>query len=207
MLIQLPFSGFYNSIHDVLLDDALESLVQTENGITNEALLGMAYFSIDFNSLHTDYAKKYTDSFAHKFKLDLSFNELNSPREYNLTTDKIYCEISYEAVKQLWRQTAACILENNAEAIFTSRDGFNSFYSHDYKKWGAVKNFDCNHLHCLLCAWLETNHADDYNFEEVIAEDLSCNGYVADSIYKNSKDKRAFNIAAYLNQRATRKIA
>lgn len=91
--------------------------------------------------------------------LGAKFEEMTSPREYNFTTDRIFCELSGRTVARLFRMSrednharlAACIRER-----FTSRDGFISHYSNRLADWleKPLADWDHNELGTLLRALL-----------------------------------------------------
>lgn len=219
MIIQIPFSGFYNSIHSSNIEYELDSGVFTDHATgcaNNDRLSELACNSIDWHGLYLDYAREYVANFNSNFNLNLVFESMQSPKEYNFSTDRIFCEISPKELKQLVRQTSKDILSKHAKAMFTSRDGFSSFYDNNYLTWGKIEAWDYNQLHCLLMAWLEQNHsnidycmisggvADWYEHEMYLMDDSQGNGFYSELIYKYCADKRLFTVSDYLNKRAER---
>jgi hypothetical protein len=211
MIIQIPFSGFYCSIHDDNIDYELDHSVFTDHatGCTNnDRLSELAYDSMDWGKLHEDYAKEYVKNFNHDYGLDLVFESLQSPREYNFTTDRIHCHITEEEVIKLQEVTPLTMLKWS-QKMFTSYEGFSSFYDNDYKTWGEVWEWDHNQLHCLLMAWLEEHHdITNWNEKEVfLMDDSMCNGFFWEMIYEHCTNKRLFTISDYLNKRKERVCA
>ena len=109
-IIQLPFAGFYESVHDKQLDDAQErdaehfassdneeypNAVGMEESDLNEIMFEMA----DWQKAHEKYARDYVSAFAGYVQqetglvLGLEFEKLDSPREYNFGTDRIFAHI------------------------------------------------------------------------------------------------------------------
>ena len=210
MIIQLPFSGFYESIHSSNIEYELDSGVFTDHAsgmINNDRLSELAYDAIDWNELHLDYAREYVDNFNNKFDLNLVFESMTSPKEYNFSTDRIFCEINKKELKQLVKQTSKENLAKMAKSMFTTADGFISFYDNDYLTWGKIETWDFNQLYCLLMAWLETEHdiSDWYDEEIYLMDSSQGNGFYYNLIYKHCSDKRLFKIADYLNTRFERK--
>lgn len=204
MIISIPFSGFYNSIHS---DNIERELYDSEFANYNERLSELAQQSIDWRALYTDYAKEYVSAFNDEFDLNLVFDELSSPREYNFTTDRIFCDISPVETQKLFENTNAEFIDKHARAMFTSYDGFNSFYNTDWRTWGQVFTWDHNQLNCLLLAWLEADQdvKNWYETEAHLMDDyLSCNGGASELLYMHCADKRIFNVSDYLNRRAER---
>lgn len=210
MIIQIPFSGFYDSIHNSFIDDVLENQIFTDyaTGCTNNDRLSfLAWDSIQWNKLYLDYAKEYAALFADKFNINMQFESMTSPREYNFTTDRIFCEISESEVLRLFNDTDKNILAKNARDTFTSRDGFISFYNPDYLTWDDVLTWDCNQLHVLLDSYIDDSQFDDFGYEYSIIEDLICNGFINELIYKHCTNKRLFKIHDYLQSRIERVAA
>lgn len=209
MIIQIPFSGFYDSIHSINIEYELDCGIFTDHatGCTNyDRLSELFYNAIDWHQSRLDYAREYVDNFNREFGLNLVFESMTSPREYNFSTDRIFCEIDKKDLRQIVRQTPKERLIKHAVAMFTSRDGFSSFYDNNYLSWGRIETWDFNQLHCLLMAWLETEHdvAEWYDEEIYLMVDSQGNGFYSELIYKHCSDKRLFKVADYLNARAAR---
>lgn len=132
----IEFGGFYGSIHEQLIQSAIESYIDTESA---------EYDLIDWRANFERYIKWYALEFE-RFILDecgvsVTFSniELKSPREYNFKTDTIEAAIGKSAEKAL-------ILAYKNDPDFVgflseatkSYSGFISFYSfHD-----AISNKD-----------------------------------------------------------------
>lgn len=222
MIIQIPFSGFYDSIHSMHIDDELNSSIFTDHDTgynNNDRLSELAYDAMNWHELYLDYARKYVDNFNHNFGLNLVFESIQRPKEYNYVTDRIFCEINKKELKQIVKQTSKENLAKQAKNMFTSYDGFSSFYNNDYLTWGKIETWDYNQLHCLLLAWLSQNHnnvdydssgdgvIDWYKHETYLMDDSRDNGFFSELIYKHCADKRLFTISDYLNRRADRKLS
>lgn len=197
MLVQIPFSGFYESIHNSLIDDEIDYFFD------NNAKLGERLRdSINWHDLLNEYAKGYAESVAHEFNIKMQFESLTSPKYYNFQTDRIFCEISESEVKRIFSETDKHVLTETAKSMFTSRDGFNSFYDPDCLTWGDITDFDHNQLHCLLVAYINND-----DFEWSIMEDSICNGFISELVYAHCNDKRIFKVYDYLQNRIARKAA
>ena len=212
MIIQIPFSGFYDSIHNSNIDYALDNQVFTDyaTGCTNNDKLSYrAWDSIQWNELYLDYAKEYASSFADKFNINMKFESMTSPREYNFTTDRIFCEISENEVIRIFNSTDKTVLSQKARDAFTSRDGFISFYEPDYLTWGDVLTWDHNQLLILIDSYIHNDDiftgVDDY--ELFIMDDSIGNGFINELIYKHCNDKRIFKVYDYLQSRIERMAA
>jgi hypothetical protein len=180
MIICLPFAGFYESVHDRQLDDAqerdaehlsskdndsyLEAVGMDESDL-NEVLFEMA----DWSNAHDVYARSYVAAFSGYvkqetgFDVGLEFESMESPREYNFGTDRIFSYIPVSVVEMM---KAAVTLGNLAEVIaerHTSRSGFCSFYSNNIEAWNEkpLNEWDFNELETLLIAWMRQEIAPD----------------------------------------------
>lgn len=174
LIIQLPFSGFYESLWSGEIDHIAEQEAdyfaderQKEDGIPKELRLSADEVSsilfdvTDYSAAYLDVAKQYVSEFNDiasddtGVKLSLEWESMSSPREYNFTTDRLFAHIPLEAVEALFALSAsedhkrlrACIVER-----FTSRSGFSSFYSNDLGDWleKPVAYWDHNELGTLL---------------------------------------------------------
>jgi len=197
MLIKLPFEGFYNSIHDSLIDTAVEQLFQDDHGDTfiPESFID----EIDYPQVFEDYSKMYIecyqdmllngDQVSDGIDISLKFESLESPREYNFTTDCIYCEISEADVTRLYNATDSAALSKVAIERHTSRSGFCSFYDPDVSTWDKhVTKWDHNQLETLLIAFADF---DQYAIVEDCHEDI-------DSIvYSSLSDKGAAMVSEF----------
>jgi hypothetical protein len=202
MLSTIPFSGFYETIHDNAIDRAIESLFENDRGDCYSGLINHFYSSdcIIFDAVRTEYAKDYTREFAIATKLQLTFDELNSPKEYNFTTDRIFVNITEESVRKLFAAVDKDILRQLIKEKFTSRSGFISYYSSDLNEWPEdVTEWDPNQIGTLISV------AVDFD-EEKYMEDLSGSGEVDNWVYSALKNDgiRLSNIASYLRTREER---
>ena len=209
MIIQIPFSGFYESIHSSNIDHYLDNDLFTDyaTGCTNnDKLSNRAYYAIDFNAVYLEYAKEYAQAFADKFNITMQFESMTSPREYNFSTDRIFCEISPSEIMRIYNSTCKDTLLRLARETFTSRDGFISFYEPDYLTWGDVLTWDYNQLNVLLDAYIINFYCNE-DWEIYLMDDLQCNGLINELLYKHCTDKRIFKVHSYLQSRAERMAA
>lgn len=145
--VVIPFEGFYQSVCDLYLDDEIEQIIEDIGAYPN--------FSIDFVGLAKEYIKAYMAYCENEYaiSLNLVFEELIQPREYNFITDKIVCTIAYSELEKLH---TSFMLSEEAQgkvvAMFASRDGFSSFYDDFVDEWQTkpLSDWDDNELSVLL---------------------------------------------------------
>ncbi len=212
MLTVIPFSGFYESTHDSMLDDALNQMFSDDSGNPNDSLVYRAFDAIDWQKAQTEYARHYVKAFSEEFELKgLTFESMQSPREYNFTTDRIYCHVPASTVAMMRRKTPRAILASIAKDMFTSRSGFISFYSPDVANWGPMREWDHNQLLALITAYVQhmKNGESFGQWEEAeLMEPYRDNGYLDNWLFEGAEFpelNRLCTIAYYLRQRQERK--
>lgn len=207
MLTTIPFSGFYYTVHDSALDSALESIFSDDSGDARHALVCKAYAAADWRTVQNNYAAEYAAAFAAEFKLPLQFESMESPREYNFSTDIIYCTVSAENAAWLFDTCDRTLRAKVARETFTSRDGFASFYDPDFTEWGDILTWDHNQLGVLVRAHVAEQNPDFDSWAEFeLMESAQCNGDIDNWIFGSNHEKlnRLANINSYLNKREGR---
>lgn len=207
MLTTIPFSGFYASLHDSALDSALESIFSDDSGNARDSILYAAQDATDWRQVHQKYAAEYAAAFAAEFNLPLQFESMKSPREYNFSTDIIYCTISAENAAGLFYTCDKTLLDKIARETLTSRSGFISFYDPDFSNWGAITEWDQNQVGVLIRAIVAEQNPDFDSWAEFyLMEYAQCNGALDNWIFGSNPAKlnRLEDINSYLNTRAER---
>ena len=206
LLTTIPFSGFYESLHDSAIDNAIKQEFSDDNGNENAELSYRALDSADFGTIRNEYAKEYAGNFAHEFGIkSLGFESLNSPREYNFTTDRIFCYIDYSELCGIVKTFDLAEFSAYVRERFTSRDGFISYYSADLADWGRIESWDHNQCGTALefYAMQENGGEFDQWAEYAIMEDSLCNGFLSELVWKNCPEMpRLYRVFEYLNKRA-----
>lgn len=201
------FTGFYESLHSLAIDDEVEQSLADDSGHFDEddelAVEAMNAFHYTSEML-TEYARTYVKRWnAHVeeetgYDLKAEFAELWSPREYNFETDRIFVKVPEESVRHVikWmdKQVWADLIKKRLEP----RPGFAPFYSNDvrssdwdltqYKDWGPAK------LELLCEAWLRSHDGFDTDesyteAENRITETLRSNGEVHNAVWNNAPEK------------------
>jgi len=161
----LPFSGFYDSIHSDRLDRVL---IDEELPIEEQDKL---FDEIDWKKEQINYAKGYTDIISELLGMPLQFEELDSPREYNFRTDRIFVKIQTSDVQKLKELVDYAQMKDYVRQHFTSRDGFSSYYENDYDEWlKQEEEFDHNQICSLISVYL--NDKEGEHWEEELLEKL-----------------------------------
>lgn len=97
--------------------------------------------------------------------IGMTFESMDSPREYNFATDRVYGNIPALTMRRLFKRSRDDDHATLAEVIrerFTSRSGFISGYSNDLETWLAkpLAEWDHNELGTLLIAAMILAGAD-----------------------------------------------
>ena len=123
---KIPFSGFYESVHDVVIDEALTDGFGGGQGELPDGFWDEA--QIDWESLRKYYAKAYVEQALYTLELaDSSVKAgpeilssildnlvIDSPREYNFRTDELWVDLefhSYEDLPEGFSSWVASIIE------------------------------------------------------------------------------------------------
>ena len=207
-LCVLPFSGFYHSPHSEAIDSQEEQLFSFDYGKVHDSLYEHYWKHMDYEELYKKYAESYVEAISELTELELEFDGLSSPREYNFTTDRIFASISRKSLAEVVRAVRGERLKKMAKEMFTSRSGFISYYSPDVSEWGRVEDWDHNQILCALQAYFEyLNHGSSVLLEYQ-ALDRICEGGTLDGLIYSSasvESIRAMNVFGYLRMRQERK--
>ena len=123
--VVLNFGGFYGSIHSDLIDTELENILETED-LEYDQICGY----IDFKAIHLEYSKRLVLDFNDNFDLNLKFEQLIQPREYNFTTDIIIVDMAFQDYNYLFLDTNQDKLNHKITKATTNRDGYSAFYNY-----------------------------------------------------------------------------
>ncbi len=232
----IPFSGFYESWHNENLKNAFDSIFQDDSGMIPDRI-SRAYNACDskikWRQAQNEYSREYVEALNHFLGESLlAFDSLESPREYNFTTDRIFCEISRENLIKAYKATPAVMLQTVISDQFTSRDGFTSFYPDNLDSWdlesrlvaGKGKPLDHNEAGAVIEAYLATRYysnriaglPDSENeaqkayddccewLDSYLCEDFAGSG-VLDNIIWAAMPKKAHKLANAANESARKK--
>ena len=144
----LAFGGFYHSEHSENIEIKAESY-------------GYDWEDVDYKNTYINYCNSYLNKLSEELEINLKFIQLDSPREYNFTTDKIVCSISNKDFKALLNTYDTKELFNYIEEQSKSRSGFTSFYS----GYAAVKKEKDIFLQYLFNYILQYENFDFYDLE------------------------------------------
>jgi hypothetical protein len=210
MLTTVPFAGFYESLHDSNINHCLELMFDDDHGSpAYPALDERLWGACNFGKVHLDYAEAYVEAFANEFKLTtLKWGSMESPREYNFTTDRLFATISRGEVRRLKREVDPRELQRVAAAHLTSRAGFISWYDPEVSAWGPVDQWDHNLVGLLLQAHANEQYGVEFDHwaECSLCEDFSGSGHLDNWICRATPGiDRLFKVYNYLRARAARR--
>ena len=183
MEVCLPFAGFYYSLWSDEFDNIEEREVEwmiearedLPEGIEASDLADLFYRHADYGAMHTAFAPEYVSALSEfltdkvGFDVPLTFTIMTSPKYYNFETDRIFATTDLDTILALYEWVGEEALRKKAAKMFTSCDGFHSFYSPDIEDWGAVDEWDHNQLLCLFNCLVDedTGIAIYYALDEV----------------------------------------
>lgn len=160
--VVIPFDGFYSTVHEDVLNYALETEVQylREEEVPEE-IIERVENGIDWGAMRKAYYTHYVGYWAAALTekigvmVTIETPELNSPREYNFRNDRIFARMDYDGLLSVLSKVRADEALNKdflkmAREMFTSHSGFISFYNPDPSTWGSPETWDYNQWGCLL---------------------------------------------------------
>lgn len=187
IVIEIPFSGFYHSIHDAHIDNWVEYMLSSDEaehlGISESELSDKLYM-MDYSNIHkaicNHYIKAYNSVFYDNFdiELDLEFSEMTSPEFYNFETDKLYCTIEQSKFDEVVALLDDEKIQNTLSDKYKTCSGFivfdstlQSIQEKDYQR------FSSDILEMLLSENEVTEH---YEYTDNISEVISNNANYED---------------------------
>lgn len=198
---RLPFEGLYESKYSQLIDSEEERWCEYEaderqeedNVPKDQRLTGSELFDIvsrhsnygeAFEAIARDYVEcySYCGSDALDFKHDmlgLVMEGMDSPKEYNFRTDRVYAHIHPLVLHHLFVRSQVNghkALKVILERDFTSRPGFSSHYDNTLARWieKDLDDWDHNEMCALVEAVVkEGDKYDEFDWSvyERVAED------------------------------------
>ena len=177
--VALNFGGFSDSIHSDLIDTEIESILETEN-LEYDQICDY----IDFKAIHLEYSKRLVLDFNDNFDLNLKFEQLIQPKEYNFTTDIIIVEMSMQDYNYLFLDTDQDELKNKITKATTNRDGYLAFYN--YSEMLDEPQFIAEFL-------LDTLMKDDDNYDWFYEDNLWFYDLIFSAIEKFRESEKRYN--------------
>lgn len=173
LTIQLPFSGFYHSIHDAHIDSVIECYTQdNDSEALSDAFYNMTYDGI-WEAVSKHYTQAYDQVFYDKYDiwLDVEFSHITSPRFYNFETDKLYVSIKEDVLKQVIALLDDAEIQKVLNEKYRTQDGFICFDSTKQ----AIKDKDYSLFTADLLNMLlpEDEVIDNYQYMDNISEVIS----------------------------------
>lgn len=182
IVIEIPFSGFYHSIHDMHIDSWIEYILSGDEaeylGIPESELSDKLYM-MDYSNIRKaiceHYIKAYNSVFYDNFDIDLDlvFSEMTSPKFYNFETDRLYCSIEQRRFDEVVALLDDEKIQNTLFDKYKTCSGFIVFDStlqaiaeKDYQR------FSSDILEMLLAENEVTEH---YEYTDNISEVISNN--------------------------------
>lgn len=180
--IQLPFSGFYHSIHDMYIDNNIEyeiEYLESELGYTDEQLdvIKDRFYMMDYAPTRKTICEHYINAYNAVFydeydiHLDLTYNDLISPKFYNFETDRLYATID----ESIYNEVTDLINSEDFKSLlkdkFKPQSGFMPFQS----TLDAIENNDTVLFSAELLEMLlpENQVINDWQYSDNINEVIS----------------------------------
>lgn len=199
MLTTIPFAGFYQTVHSDAIEREVARIAEHYAESSSPSQLDpvevFKLFDQHTNYRHSyeAYAKSYTEHFSTFFteetgiRAEFTFKILDSPKEYNFSTDVIRAEVLFQDMQAMMNCAAAenfSHLNQVMQDRFTSRPGFLSFYSPDVSDHldTPLSHWDENQVQCLIDAALRQAGVEEYEVDLAVAEQIDVFRVVEDAV-------------------------
>ena len=189
IIATIPFQGFYNSLYSYSIEGEIESSLDwyTEDYGLTEAqrdTLANGYLEKNVSEFYYNVSKDYAEAFIYEIERDTGltlnarFESMESPKEYNFQTDRLFIELPEASAVSFINY----ILANHKEELekliaqrFTSRSGFISHYENTLEAWGNPSEWDLNQVGtCFeIFEYLEDEIYDGHSIYESISNGLA----------------------------------
>jgi hypothetical protein len=211
----VPFAGFCDSWHNELIDDAEESLFQDDSGnIPSQRLYQEFVSNLNYGSVFESYAETYVACLGEAVGIPLAFEEMVSPREYNFQTDRLFATLTRSDLARILRAVRGKRLNQKAAEWFTSCSGFISRYPNYIPDWPPIRDWDHNHVGCVLACYVnllreqgDLPQEDVFAWEQIGGYDIQNWLSTAAHIDERARNTagRALRLNDYLRRRRERK--
>ena len=184
----IPFQGFYDSLYSYSIEGEIENTAgwyaeEYDLSESQQETLANGYLEKNRSEFYYNVSKDYAESFIYEVEketgltLNARFESMESPREYNFATDRIFIELPEENAVAFIDYILANHkkeLEDLIRQRFTSCDGFWSNYDNTLEAWDNPVEWDLNQLGtCFeIFAHLEDSIYDRYSIYESIGNAL-----------------------------------
>ena len=204
LVTSLPFSGFYGSCHDAQLDNAVEAMFSNDQGDSNQGLTDRVISTCRWSAVHRAYAKEFAENFCEEVDIrHARFESMDSPKFYNFETDRVFIGLLLREVQRMKRHVSKDSLDLVARERHTTRSGFISFYSPDWRTWGDVTGWDHNQLQTLVEAYVRDSCGEVD--ENDLMDSAQANGRFEEWIANNTPGiEQLWRIHDYLRTREAR---
>jgi hypothetical protein len=185
----IPFQGFYNSLYSYAIESEIENSIdyyykEYELTEAQRDTLANGYLEKNASEFYYNVSKDYAEAFIYEIERDTGlslnarFESIESPKEYNFQTDRLFIELP---------ETSAVafidyILANHKEELekliaqrFTSHSGFISHYDNTLEAWGDPSEWDLNQLGTCFEIFEHLEHEiyDGHDIYESISNGLA----------------------------------
>ena len=207
----IPFAGFYNTPHTAHIDHAEEQLFTDDSGeIPCQKLYEMFWQNTSYKPVFNKYARAYVEALGEELGIHFDYEEMDSPREYNFTSDRLFAKISRSDLARLLRAVRGKPLDSKIAEWFTSHSGFISYYPNHISHWPRIAEWDHNHVGCVLACYVDQLQGkqslqDEFSIAQDQISDDAIQGWLDEAAKGDAA--RALRINDYLRRRQERRFA
>jgi hypothetical protein len=176
--ILVPFVGFYESLASSRAEDMAFRNFISENGIIENETTGWLdvpedmteeeqekfwdYYGDNCKDYEKEVAVAYIDALASELGIDINFESIYSPKQYNYTTDRLFVDVLEKELIDLYNRTDKEILAEVIKENHTSGPGFSSYYDNEItaESWSDPEKYDHNQWETVILANLKQNKVE-----------------------------------------------
>jgi hypothetical protein len=155
------FQGYYGSkLYDPEMENDYNTMVSYDlNGDCPVYDLDFKAYTEELNGHITDYLFEHGVNEEDDIIKSMAYKSMESPREYNFTTDTLITEIEVDMGKlKAWVETHKEAFSDYLKEHFTPRSGFFPFVTNDYEKYmDTSETYLERHYHVMVDFYLLTN--------------------------------------------------
>ena len=184
------FTGFYNTIWEFDYDNVIYNINEDRQELKLHPI-NTDILEVDDSQYEYDIVESFIESLKMKlsdFIIDIQFQKIQSPKEYNFVNDSVDVSITpkIDKIKEYiynHLEDYKIYLKNQ----YTCYDGFISHYNNDFESWKEyTDNFTNYSKHChylgsvlnFICESLEDSTELELNIYYAVSESIYTGNYV-----------------------------
>lgn len=139
--VKVPFSGLSNTVHEAMIDSTMEGINEDNSPDF------ICYSNVRWSKVMLDYTQAWLNSVKVETGLDMTFEKIESPRDYSMGNDVLIVKVPFDKLKTDFENMDAAKKSEWRDLVksaLTAREGFAPFgkYSNNADEWGPIAEWD-----------------------------------------------------------------